>query len=448
MQRSASRPGRSFAATLLLGALAAAVVASVVAFPDRAFQASLQGLTVWWKLVFPALLPFLILSELLVGFGVIHALGTLMTPLMRRVFGLSGFAGWALASGLVIGFPAGAKITADLREKQLITRREAERLAALSHVCSPIFLVGVVGAGFLHSARLGLALAVVHYAAALLTGVLLRVRRPGATRQGAANDAGSAMADGGLLAPPSRAADDADGASLIRQALRAMRAAYVRDGRAFGKLLGDAVVSSVQTLMLVGGYMMIFAVLAHVAASVRLTAAVGLLGRSLAGLLGAAEAVDASAWVQSALDVHLGSYALSQAGGLPPAALLALIGAALGWGGLSAHAQVAGLLHRTDVRYAPFLLARCVHAGLAFALTLLLARPLAPLWSGATPSLAPLGAAGRTGAGLTADAALAAAQAAAAYGWPLALALVTGALLLASLALHGLRRRSRGPRAE
>jgi len=427
MQRSASASRSSFAATLLLGVLAAAVVASVIVFPDRAFQASLQGLTVWWKLVFPALLPFLILSELLVGFGVIHAFGTLLDPLMRRLFGISGFGGWALASGLVIGFPTGAKITADLREKQLLSRQEAERLAALSHVCSPIFLVGVVGAGFLHSARLGLALAAVHYAAALLAGVLLRRRAPAAAQGAAAG-----------------ARPEADGGPLVRQALRAMRAAYVCDGRAFGKLLGDAVASAVQTLMLIGGYMMIFAVLAHVAATVRLAAALGFVGNALARLLGAAGPIEASAWVQSALDVHLGSYALSQAGGLPVAGQLALLGAALGWGGLAAHAQVAGLLHRTDARYAPFLLARCLHAGLAFALTLLLARPLAPLWRAAAPSLAPLPAAGSAAAGRTADAALAAAQAASAAGWPLALALVTGALLLASLALH--RRRGRNAR--
>ena len=57
-------------------------------------------------------MPFLIMTELLIGFGVIQGIGILLEPLMRIVFRLPGVSGWALASGLIVGFPAGAKITA------------------------------------------------------------------------------------------------------------------------------------------------------------------------------------------------------------------------------------------------------------------------------------------------------------------------------------------------
>ncbi len=160
--------------TLVLGSLAALVVVSIILFPDKAFQSSLEGLTIWWKLVFPALMPFLIMTELLIGFGVIQGIGILLEPLMRIVFRLPGVSGWALASGLIVGFPTGAKITATLREKNLISQTETERLTALSHLCSPLFLIMVVGVGFLHSAKLGFILAVVHYVSAILTGFLMR----------------------------------------------------------------------------------------------------------------------------------------------------------------------------------------------------------------------------------------------------------------------------------
>ena len=64
------------------GALAGLVVVSIILFPDKAFQSSLEGLTIWWKLVFPALMPFLIMTELLIGFGVIQGTGVLLEPLM------------------------------------------------------------------------------------------------------------------------------------------------------------------------------------------------------------------------------------------------------------------------------------------------------------------------------------------------------------------------------
>lgn len=46
--------------------------------------------------------------------------------------------------------------------------------------------------------------------------------------------------------------------------LQAMEQAHRRDGRAFGRLLGDSVTSSVQTLMMIGGFIMMFSVIVQV----------------------------------------------------------------------------------------------------------------------------------------------------------------------------------------
>ncbi|MCK9905674.1 hypothetical protein MXD63_37505, partial [Frankia sp. Cpl3] len=50
--------------------------------------------------------------------------------------------------------------------------------------------------------------------------------------------------------------------------------------------------------------------------------------------------------------------------------------AIVSWGGLSVHAQVASILSSTDIRFAPFLFARMLHACLAVILTFLLWKPL------------------------------------------------------------------------
>lgn len=43
--------------------------------------------------MFPALLPFLIITELLRGMGVLHGLGALMEPLLRALLRLPGAGG-------------------------------------------------------------------------------------------------------------------------------------------------------------------------------------------------------------------------------------------------------------------------------------------------------------------------------------------------------------------
>jgi sporulation integral membrane protein YlbJ len=336
--------------TLLLGSMAALLVIMIISFPDQAFQSSLQGLQIWWKLVFPALLPFLILTEILIGLGVVQASGSLLQPLMRTLFRLPGASGWALASGLLVGFPTGAKITASLHEKGLLTREEGERLTSLSHVCSPLFLVTVVGVGFMHDGRIGIALAIIHYMSAFAAALFVRNSR-------------------------------ANSSSEIRTSREAagffetMREAYLRDGRAFGKLLGDAVTSSIHTLMLIGGYIMIFSVIVNVVSLSGILEALQYVTQSLLGFMHLGP--DGSSHILKGIfEIHLGAYALGQSQEIPLVWQLALLGAFLGWGGLSAHAQVRGLVQHTSMRYLPFFMTRAAHGIIAFLLTFACWKPL------------------------------------------------------------------------
>ena len=107
-------------AKVYLVAFAAMFMAiSTILFPEVAFQASLSGLNVWFQVVFPALLPFFIMCELLMGLGVVNFIGVLLEPLMRPIFNVPGAGGFAMAMGLTSGYPMGSKITARLRRDGL-----------------------------------------------------------------------------------------------------------------------------------------------------------------------------------------------------------------------------------------------------------------------------------------------------------------------------------------
>lgn len=353
---------RSRPFTLLFGLLAAGFVITIITYPDQAFQASLQGLTLWWNQVFPALLPVLVITELLLGFGMVHALGVLLEPLTKRVFRLPGPAGWALAAGMIGGYPLGADATAKLRKRGDIGQADAERLMALSHLCNPMLIVGVVGAGFLHSPEAGAALAILHLAGAALTSLLL-------SRTG-----GSGSRPHPEELAPRAAASAGSGPGWGVRMYRAMNTAHREDGRAFGKLLGDAVSNSIQALMMVGGLMMIFSV------------AVRLVDVRFGG-------DGASPWLNrllpAVLEPHLGAYAVSGIGGWFPAFQAACIGAVLAWSGFSLHAQVMAFSKGTDIRYAPFLRFRLLHAGITFGLTLLAWQPLGRLLPGTEAVFSP-----------------------------------------------------------
>src|SRR5699024_9889826 len=54
----------------------------------------------------------------------------------------------------------------------------------------------------------------------------------------------------------------------------------------------------------------------------------------------------------------------------------AIASVVLAWAGLSVHAQIVSLLNHTNLRYAPFVFARALHAVLAFLLVIIFWKPL------------------------------------------------------------------------
>lgn len=134
--------------TIILSTGALMLVIAVVASPKEAFDASIQGLDIWWKIIFPAMLPFLMLSQMLTAFGFTHAIGALLGPLMQRWFRLPGNAGLAIAVGMCGGFPAGADAVSRLFQDRQITAKQAVVLAAASHFANPMMIILVVGLCF------------------------------------------------------------------------------------------------------------------------------------------------------------------------------------------------------------------------------------------------------------------------------------------------------------
>ena len=70
--------------TILLATAALFLAVILIGFPEQSFHSSLKGLKIWWEVLFPALLPLFIASELLMGFGVVHFMGVILEPLIGQ----------------------------------------------------------------------------------------------------------------------------------------------------------------------------------------------------------------------------------------------------------------------------------------------------------------------------------------------------------------------------
>src|SRR5690625_1103904 len=103
---------------LLLMGGALLLTGLLIIFPKEALEASKNGLDIWWKIVFPSLLPFFIMSELLIRLGTMNIIGRIFEPLMRPLFQVLGKESLEFIRGMVRENQKGGKIRRRLREKK------------------------------------------------------------------------------------------------------------------------------------------------------------------------------------------------------------------------------------------------------------------------------------------------------------------------------------------
>lgn len=320
------------------------MAAGLLLFPSLALSAALTGMDIWWQTVFPSLLPFFIVTELLASLGVTAAIGSFFNPLFRFLFRLPGEAGIAWGLALSSGFPSGARLAVQLRTENKLSRVEAERLAASAHSSNPLFMMSAVAIGFFGRPDVGWLIAAAHYAGCLLTGITMRFY----------GQAGESIHHPEKPSPPFSSAES--------------------KRPPIGTLLSEAVVSSVQTLMLIGGFILFFSV---VTALIEKSGLLSFLLHAVS--IPSDHHVLAHAVMSGFIEIASGTQLAATAADLQTGLLAVTV--LLAFSGFSVHAQVAALFSTSDLRYRPFFIARllhCVYAAFAMWLLLKVPVPTAP----------------------------------------------------------------------
>ena len=145
----------------------------LVVFSSSNLTATKNGLTLWATCVVPSLFPFFVITNLLSHTKVVSVIGKLLDKFMRPLFNVPGIGGFAFVMGLISGYPVGAKIVADFREKGLVTQDEGERLLAFTNNSGPLFILSSVGIALFGVAKTGLLLLGTHILACITVGIIL-----------------------------------------------------------------------------------------------------------------------------------------------------------------------------------------------------------------------------------------------------------------------------------
>ncbi len=329
--------------TITMAVIFCFIVLSIIAYPSEAYQAALDGLKLWLNVVCPALLPFFICIEILIGLGVVSLLGGMFKGIMKPVFNVPGEASFAFFMSISSGYPVGSKITTDLRLNKKCSQSEGQRMLSLCSTSGPLFIIGAVATGILGNPSIGFLLAVSHYLSAIAMGFIMRFYKR----------------------------DKSSSGSLYRiSPLRDMLDYRKRDNRSLGVLMGDAVKSGVNLILMIGGFIIFFSVITAIL--------------KISGVLNAAAYIISSIIPFVKLDQKLVSCVivgmLEVTNGIKECAALKLpaiiqailVSFMIGFGGLSVNAQVLSIISETDLSFGLYLFLKLLQGAVASFLTFVL----------------------------------------------------------------------------
>lgn len=202
----------------------------LVIFSKQNLQATKSGLLLWANSIVPALLPFFITTELLSHTNIVSRIGNFLNKLMRPIFNVPGIGAYAFIMGIISGYPVGAKIVTKFRNDGMCTKAEAERLLAFTNNSGPLFIIGTVGITMFANTQIGILLFITHFISCLLVGVLFRFWK----------------------------CNDSEKIHLLKQNTSTKQEVTFSN---LGEVLASSILNSVNTIVTIGGFVIIFSVI-------------------------------------------------------------------------------------------------------------------------------------------------------------------------------------------
>lgn len=102
------------------------------------------GLELWFHKMVPSLLPFMILSGIMIRLKLTEKMAGVLYPVIGPLYRVRKNVVYCMGLGFLCGFPMGARVTADLYERNMLTRREAEYLLAFCNNIGPVYFCSFV----------------------------------------------------------------------------------------------------------------------------------------------------------------------------------------------------------------------------------------------------------------------------------------------------------------
>lgn len=289
------------------------IVTQIFLLSNEVMDTVIFSFDIWKNNVFPSLFPFFILSEFLIQFGFVEWISKFFSPIMNKFFKTSGKTAFIFIMSLLSGFPSNAKYTYELYQNQDIDDLEATKILMFTHFSNPLFIMGTVSL-FLGSKKAGIIVLFSHYISNVIIGLLFR---------------------NSICINQNR---DINFEEQYKNRLQ--------NRKRFGVLLKDAVMNTINTLLMILGTVTVFLILTTIINhNINLNS-------------------DTQSFINGIFEMTQGLKYISMTNMsiMRKSILSAMI---LSFGGFSVHMQVLSIIGDTKIKYQPYLIARLLHSAIA-----------------------------------------------------------------------------------
>lgn len=303
-------------------------IGALILFPKVAVASASKGIQLWLEIVFPSLFPFFVASQLLSKSGIINIFGIILEPVMRPLFNVPGCGSFALAMGIVSGYPVGAAITTDLRKQDMLTRIEAERLLTFTNNSGPLFIMGAVAVGMFKLPKMGYLLYLSHIAACITVGLIFKYYKKQKSR-------------------------NIKSRIKMSHKLKTELIKFRNTDINVWTLFGECIKNSISTILAIGGFIIFFSVLINIMITSGLIGWLCSLVPDIINKMGL-EAKTLEGIFCGIFEITTGTNLiyLSSENLLLKLCCASLI---IGWAGLSVHTQVMSIVGSSDIGVKPYM---------------------------------------------------------------------------------------------
>ena len=323
----------------------------LVVFSKNNLLASKEGLLLWANNIVPSLLPFFIATELLNNTDIVYKFGKSLEPIMKPIFNVPGIGIFPLIMGIISGYPTGAKIISNLKDKGFLTDIESERLISFTNNSGPLFILGTVGVYLFGNTTIGILLLVTHILSSLTVGFIFRFWKNNIDKNNMYYKASNNKKH--LLKKQDNKSENVTISNL-------------------GNILSSSIFSSIKTVLMIGGFVVLFSVILSILKETHILNFTSSLLFPFFKFLGLNKIEFPIGFISGILEVTNGLNIITNIPFKKISCNVIITSFLLGFGGISVLLQVYSIISKSNISIKPYIIGKLLHGIIASVYTSIL----------------------------------------------------------------------------